>query len=365
MNQILKRGALNRIKPYTPGKPLWEVKQELGLPQVIKLASNENPVGPSPKAMEAISNILNELNRYPDAHAVELKETIAASLALKTEQLIITNGADELITLLSETYLEPSDEIIVPFPSFSEYDFGAHLMGATVVPVPLDCDYQFNMEAILAAVTENTKLIYICSPNNPTGTYMPKSMLEKLLDSLPRTILVVFDGAYCHFATDEDYSNGLEFVRSNYPIIVLQTFSKIYGLAGVRVGFGAAPESIIQSILQVKEPFNVNSLAQAAAAAAITDEEHVYHSKQVNTEGREQLYHALTELGIKYIKSMSNFILVEFGANAKEVYQQLLALGVIVRYGDTWGLPGHIRISVGTSEENKILIEAIGSILVK
>ncbi|WP_413301182.1 histidinol-phosphate transaminase [Bacillus sp. 1P10SD] len=365
MNQILKRKALESIKPYTPGKPLWEVKEELGLQQVIKLASNENPLGASPKAIEAISNILNELNRYPDAHAVELKKTIASFLAINTEQLIITNGADELITLISETYLEPSDEIIVPFPSFSEYDFGAQLMGAKVVPVPLDDEYQFNIETILAAVTEHTKIIYICSPNNPTGTYMPKSMLEKLLHSLPKNILVVFDSAYSHFATNEDYTNGLEFVRSDDPIIVLQTFSKIYGLAGVRVGFGVAPESIIQSILHVKEPFNVNSLAQAAAAAAITDKEHVNQSKQVNTKGREQLYNALTELGIKYTKSMSNFILIEFGAYAKEVYQQLLALGVIVRYGDTWGLPGHIRISIGTEEENTILIEAISSILLK
>ncbi|MDR7001383.1 histidinol-phosphate transaminase [Neobacillus niacini] len=365
MNQIFKRKALESIKPYTPGKPLWEVKEELGLQQVIKLASNENPLGASPKAIEAVSNILNELNRYPDAHAVELKKTIASCLALKTEQLIITNGADELITLISETFLEPSDEIIVPFPSFSEYDFGAQLMGAKVVPVPLDHEYQFNIETTLAAVTAHTKLIYICSPNNPTGTYMPKSMLKELLHSLPKNILVVFDSAYSHFATNEDYTNGLEFVRSDFPIIVLQTFSKIYGLAGVRVGFGAAPESIIQSILHVKEPFNVNSLAQAAASAAITDEEHVNHSKQVNAKGREQLYNALTELGIKYTKSMSNFILIEFGAYAKEVYQKLLALGVIVRYGDIWGLPGHIRISIGTQEENTILIEAISSIFLK
>ncbi|MEY2194774.1 histidinol-phosphate transaminase [Neobacillus sp. BF23-41] len=365
MNQILKRKALESIKPYTPGKPLWEVKEELGLHQVIKLASNENPLGASPKAIEAISNLLNELNRYPDAHAVELKKTIASCLDLKTDQLIITNGADELITLISETFLEPSDEIIVPSPSFSEYDFGAQLMGAKVVPVPLDHEYQFNIESTLAAVTEHTKLIYICSPNNPTGTYMPKLMLEELLHSLPKNILVVFDSADSHFATNEDYTNGLEFVRSDYSIIVLQTFSKIYGLAGIRVGFGAAPESIIQSILHVKEPFNVNSLAQAAAAAAITDEEHVNHSKQVNTNGRVQLYNALTELGIKYTKSMSNFILIEFGAYAKEVYQKLLALGVIVRYGDIWGLTGHIRISIGTQEENTILIEAISSILLE
>jgi histidinol-phosphate aminotransferase len=365
VEHIKQRKALDSIKPYTPGKPLCEVQKELGVERVIKLASNENPLGPSPKALEVISRNLTGLNRYPDAHANELKKAISSSLELSIEQLIITNGADELITLISETYLEPEDEIIVPSPSFSEYDFGAHLMGAKVVPVPLDHGYLFNNDPILSAVTDHTKLVYICSPNNPTGTYLKKSMLEELLQSLPKHILVVFDSAYSHFATHEDYTNGLEFVRSGYPIIVLQTFSKIYGLAGLRVGFGVAPENIIQSIVHVKEPFNVNSLAQAAATAAITDEEHVERSKRVNTEGREQLYKVLTVLGLQYTESMSNFILVKFGISAKEVYQQLLAHGGIVRYGDTWGLPEHIRISIGTREENNILIEAISSILLK
>lgn len=365
INQIRHRKSLNQIKPYTPGKPLWEVQNELGLTKVIKLASNENPLGPSPKALNAIANILSGLNRYPDAHAIELKNVIASRLFLSNAQLIITNGADELITLISEAFLEAGDEIIVPSPSFSEYDFGAHLMGAKVVAVPLDHMYQFNVDGILSAVTDHTKLVYICSPNNPTGTYIPKSRVEKLLNSLPKQILVVFDSAYSHFATKEDYTDGLEFVRSGYPMIVLQTFSKIYGIAGLRVGFGAAPESIIKSILRVKEPFNVNSIAQAAAAAAITDEVHVEHSKQVNTAGREQLYRALTEFGLRYLESMANFVLVKFGPCAKKVYEQLLAQGVIVRYGDIWGMPEHIRISIGTFEENTILIEAIRPIVYK
>ncbi|MFB5195849.1 histidinol-phosphate transaminase [Neobacillus sp. KR4-4] len=365
INLIKHRKALNHIVPYTPGKPLWEVQRELGLTRVIKLASNENPIGPSPIALEIISNSLCEFNRYPDAHAVELKTAIASKLSLTAEQLIVTNGADELITLISETYLEPDDEIIVPSPSFSEYDFGAHLMGAKVVPVPLDHEYQFNLDMILSAVTDRTKLVYICSPNNPTGTYFPKNMLEQLLQSLPNHILVVFDSAYSHYATNKDYTDGLEYVRSGYPIIVLQTFSKIYGLAGLRVGFGAAPESIIQSIVHVKEPFNVNSIAQVAATAAIRDQEHLEESIKVNTEGREQLYKAFTELELRFTESMSNFILVYLGKNAKEIYQQLLAHGVIVRYGDTWGLPEHIRISIGTTEENHILIEEISSILLK
>ncbi|WP_019153593.1 histidinol-phosphate transaminase [Robertmurraya massiliosenegalensis] len=364
-NGIKKRKVLDRIIPYTPGKPLWEVQQELGIDKVIKLASNENPLGPSPKAVEAIRNILFGLNRYPDAHGADLKSAIANNLSISSNQLIVTNGADELITLISETFLEEGDEIIVPFPSFSEYEFGAHLMGAKVIHVPLDENFQFSLDSILTAITENTKLIYICSPNNPTGTYLSKLRLVELLNSVPKTILVVFDSAYSHFATNQDYSAGLEFVRDGYPIIVLQTFSKIFGLAGVRVGFGVANESIIQDIIRVKEPFNVNSLALAAATAAITDNEHVYESIEVNSSGREQLYKALSEQGLRYVESMSNFILVDFGSNAREVYEQLLLNGVIVRHGEIWGIPNYLRISIGTREENEILIEAVCRILQK
>lgn len=238
-------------------------------------------------------------------------------------------------------------------------------MEAKVVSVPLDDDYQFNIDSILSTVTEKTKLIYICSPNNPTGTYLLKCQLETLLDLLPKHILVVFTSAYSHFATNEDYTDGLEYVRAGYPIIVLQTFSKIYGLAGIRVGYGVARESIIQSILRVKESFNVNSLAQIAATAAIEDEEHVIRSKQVNTAGRELLYKFLNALGLHYTESMSNFILVKFGIEARKIYDELLAHGIIARYGDTWGMPEHIRISIGTQEENNKLIVAICSILSK
>lgn len=365
VNQIKKRKALNQIKPYTPGRPIWEVQKQLGIERVIKLASNENPLGPSPKAIEAIEKSLSGINRYPDAHGTELKKAIATRFSLSPNQLILTNGADELITLISETFLEEGDEIIVPSPSFSEYEFGAHLMGAKVIPVPLDSRFQFDIDHILSVVTDRTKLIYICSPNNPTGTYLPKLMLEKILHSIPKHILVVFDSAYSHFASNEDYTDGLEYVRMGHPIIVLQTFSKVYGLAGLRVGFGAAAESIIQSIIRVKEPFNVNSLAQTAAIAAIADEAHVQKTIEVNTTGRKQLYIAFNELGIRYVESMSNFILADFGEDAKKVSELLLLEGVIIRYGDVWELPNHIRISIGTLEENSILIEEVKSILIK
>lgn len=361
--KIQPRKALQHIQPYHPGKPIWEVQKELGINRVIKLASNENPIGPSPKAIEAISNSLLGINRYPDANATNLKEAIASHFQLQMEQIILTNGADEIITLISETFLEEGDEVIVPSPSFSEYDFGAHLMGAKVVSVSLGEQFEYDIEAIISAVTEQTKMIYICSPNNPTGTYIPKGQLQQLLDSLPEQVLVVFDGAYSHYAESDDYTNGLEFVSLGYPIVVLQTFSKIYGLAGIRVGFGVAPEAIIHNILKVKEPFNVNMLAQVAAAAAIADDSHIQTSQEVNKYGREWLYREFSNLELHYIESMSNFVLVKIGTNAKNVYEKLLAKGIIVRYGGTWGLPEYIRISVGTSKENAVLIGLLSSIL--
>lgn len=362
-SKIAARQALNKIKPYSPGKPIWEVQKELNLEHVIKLASNENPLGPSPKAIQAISSELAGLNRYPDANATDLKNAIASMYGLLPEQIIVTNGADELITLISETFLECGDEIIVPTPSFSEYEFGANLMDARVIHVPLEDDYQFNVKKILSSITDRTKLIYICSPNNPTGTFLPKDQLELLLSSLPEHVLLVLDGAYSHFATANDYTDGIEFIRKGFPIIALQTFSKIYGLAGIRVGFGLAAESIIQNILKVKEPFNVNSIAQVAATAAITDEDHVKMTKEINRLGRIQLYEALSHLGLFYVESMSNFILVDFGQKATEVYNKLLEKGVIVRKGSTWNMPNHLRISVGTFEENTILIKELFEIL--
>ncbi|NHN29334.1 histidinol-phosphate transaminase [Paenibacillus agricola] len=363
--QIEPRRALQSIKPYTPGKPIWEVQRELGLVKVVKLASNENPLGASPLGVKAAQDYLAEIHRYPDANALDVKQAIARKLDLQLQQLIVTNGGDELISLISEAFLEPEDEIIVPSPSFTEYIFGARLMDAGVVDVPLNQDFAYDIEAILSAVTEKTKIVYICTPNNPTGTYLPKQDMERLLSALPARVLIVVDAAYSHFATAADYTDGLEYVRAGYPVVVLQTFSKIYGLAGLRIGFGAAPEAIIRHIVKVKEPFNVNALAQAAAAAAITDDQHVQSSSQLNTAGRERLYNALSLMGFSFTESMANFVLVELGAQAKTYYEQLLAQGVVVRYGDIWGLPQHVRITIGTTEENEFLIQALQSLLPK
>ncbi|WP_139991523.1 histidinol-phosphate transaminase [Paenibacillus paridis] len=364
-HEVQPRKALELMKPYSPGKPIWEVQKELGLERVIKLASNENPLGPSPKALEAIQAVLSDLHRYPDAQTIDLKHAIASHYDLSTEHVIVTNGGDELITLVSEAFLDAGDEIIVPGPTFSEYEFGAQLMGAKAITVPLTEDFAFDTKAILAAVTERTKLVYICSPNNPTGTILAHNELKQLLDDLPKRILVVLDAAYSHFVSVDTYSDGIRFVREGYPLLVLKTFSKIYGLAGIRVGFGAAPQPIIQSILQVKEPFNVNTLAQAAAVAAIADKEHVIRSRELVVRERERLYAGFRQLGVEYTESMSNFVLVRLGSKAEAVYGQLMTRGIIVRYGKIWGLPEHIRISIGTPEENDSLLSVLSDVLAK
>lgn len=362
-DHIRPRGVLSRMKPYSPGKPIWEVQRELGIDKVTKLASNENPIGPSPLAVQAIQSYLTDIHRYPDADTIDLCSAIAGKLEALPEQVLVTNGADELITLLSETFLEEGDEVIVPSPTFSEYEFGANLMGASVVQVPLREDYRYEIADLLAAVTEKTKLLYICSPNNPTGTYMTKQDLHALMDKLPPHVLVIFDGAYSHFVTADDYCDGLELVRQGYPIIVTQTFSKIYGLAGIRVGYGIASASILRNIRQVKEPFNVNALAQIGAVAAIQDDAHLEATREMNKLGREQLYSSLQELGFNFTRSMSNFVLVELGPDAKAIYDQLMRKGVILRYAGAWNLPNHVRISIGTPEDHEAFISALREVL--
>lgn len=363
IKNIRPRSVLSRMKPYSPGKPIWEVQRELGIEKVTKLASNENPLGPSPLALTAIQSYLTDIHRYPDADTVDLRGAIAEKLQFSPDEVLVTNGADELITLISETFLDPGDEIIVPSPTFSEYEFGSNLMDARVVQVPLREDYRYNVDDILAAVTEQTKLLYICSPNNPTGTYMKKQDLHRLMDELPSYVLVIFDGAYSHFVTADDYCDGLELVRLGYPIVVTQTFSKIYGLAGIRVGYGIASPSILHSIRQVKEPFNVNALAQVGATAAIKDDLHLNATREMNARGREQLYESLQEMGLNFTRSMSNFLLVELGPDAKNIYEKLMNKGIIVRYGGAWNLPNHVRISVGTSDDHLALIGTLREVL--
>ncbi|MGI6318809.1 MAG: histidinol-phosphate transaminase [Dethiobacteria bacterium] len=358
MKKPQKRRCLESITPYVPGKPIEEVERELGLSNVVKMASNENPLGPSPLAMEAIKDYLHKINYYPDGNSYYLKQSLAGKLGLKEENIVLGNGADELITLLGAAYLNPGDEIVMAQPSFSEYDFSARLMDAVPIYVPCK-DYYHDLEAMAAAINSRTRIVYICNPNNPTGTIVNKNELEGFLEKVPPEVLIVLDEAYREFVDDPSYPDSLELIKRGCNVLILRTFSKIYGLAGLRVGYGLAPKQIITDLNTVREPFNVNSLAQVAARAALEDERHLQEVKKVNAAGKEYLSGELKRMGLNHIPTQANFFFIDTGVDSKELFQRLLRKGIIVRTGDIFGYPQHIRVTIATEEGNRRFIQAL------
>ncbi|HAP31584.1 MAG TPA: histidinol-phosphate transaminase [Firmicutes bacterium] len=356
--EFKKRACLEPIIPYMPGKPIEEVERELGISDIIKMASNENPIGPSPRVMAAIIDYLPKLSLYPDGSAYYLKQALAARLGVAEQNIICGNGADELITFSGMTYLNPGDEIIICNPTFSEYEFTARVMDAVPVRVP-SANFGHDLPAMLAAVTPRTKIIYVCNPNNPTGTMLTHAELESFIKEVPPHILVVMDEAYHEYVTDPAYVRSIEFLHAGYNVFILRTFSKIYGLAGLRVGYGLASPEIIADINTVREPFNVNAVAQIAAQAALEDNGHLLAVREANTQGRAYLAQEFARMGLSYVPSQANFIFVEVGVEARALFQRLLQKGVIVRPGDIFGCPQHVRVSFGTAEQNRRFIRTL------
>ncbi|HHY66281.1 histidinol-phosphate transaminase [Kyrpidia spormannii] len=356
------RPAIMGIEPYVPGKPIEEVQREFGLKDVVKLASNENPLGPSPKVQEVLVKAAANLHRYPDGGAVILRRALAEYHGVPEAGVLVGNGSDELIKLIAESFVEPGDEVIVPSPSFSEYWFATQVMAGRTVPVSLDESFQYDPERILEAVTPRTKLMYLCTPNNPTGTYIPEKALTDLVRRVPEHVLVVLDEAYHEYVEAEDYGRGLPLIREGAHVVVLRTFSKLYALAALRVGYALAHPDVIQLINRVREPFNVNAVAQAAAVAALGDEEHRRKSFEVNRAGKRQLYEGLEALGCRCVPTEANFILVEVPHSSTAVFEGLLRRGVIVRDGAAFGLPRYLRISIGTEAENARLLEEMAEV---
>lgn len=358
------REEILAIKPYVPGKPIEEVQRELGISDVIKLASNENPLGPSPRAVEAIEEILGSVNIYPDGSAYKLKKEIVKRYGVEQANVITSNGSDETIKMIAEAYLNGGEEVISPNPSFSEYEFAAKVMGGKCVMSPLDRDFRLDLQDMLQRMTPKTKVIFICNPNNPTGTIIRGRELEAFLRAVPPEILVVFDEAYCEYVTDPEYLDTIELVKQGMPnVLVLRTFSKIYGLAGLRVGYGIGHKNIIAALNRVREPFNVNLLAQAAGVRAINDLAHVRASRETNAAGKNYLYQEFDNLGLKYTPSETNFIWVDTGKDCKELFNQLLLRGVIIRTGDIFGYNTYIRVTVGLPEQNERFITALKQVL--
>lgn len=353
------------MQPYSPGKPIDDVKRELGLERVVKLASNENPLGPSPKAVAAVQKAAEKMHIYPDGAAHDLKAALSKHLDLPVANLMVGNGSDELIHMIGLILLgTDDDEMIMGDPSFSRYDPTAQIGPARMVKVPLDADYRHDLPAMAKAVTDRTKLIWIANPNNPTGTIVRKAEFDKFLADLPNHVVVALDEAYFEFAAHAtDFPNSRDYVVAGKNVIGLRTFSKAYGLAGIRVGYGFGPEAIIDAINRVREPFNVNCLAQLAGIAALEDHEHVRKTVENNRRGISILAGAFEKAGAKPCESFANYVYADLGRPARPVFQALLERGIITRPGDVLGDPNCLRVSVGTEEEMKIFVEALETVL--
>jgi len=346
---------------YKPGKPIEEVKRELGLSEVIKLASNENPYGSSPAARAAIISELDNLSIYPDGSAAELTAALAAHLEVAPEQIIFGCGSDEIIALIARAFFLPGDETIMADQTFSVYKSNADIEGAVSIEVPL-VDGVHDLEGMLSRVNDRTKVIWVCNPNNPTGTIVAEQALRTFLDSVPAHVMVVLDEAYAEYVTDLSYSDGIRLLERYPNLVVLRTFSKIYGLAALRIGYGVASPEVIKLINQVREPFNTSRLAQAAALAALGDQEYVQECRRLNSAGIVQLLGEFKRLGLASFPAHGNFIMVDVRKPAFEVFDALLRRGVIVRAGHRI-YPSYIRVTVGSTEQNNAFIAALEQVL--
>lgn len=360
--QAKARPEIFGISPYVPGKPIEEVKRELGLEDIIKLASNENPLGSSPKANQAIRDSLDEIHLYPDSNCHYLKEKLAKLTGISPAGILVGNGSDELLKLVAETFLNKDDEVIFADPSFSEYEFTAKIMGARGISVPL-IDFKHDLKAMLAQITAKTKIIFICNPNNPTGTIVNGEEMKEFFAKLPEDVLVIIDEAYVEYVEDSGFPDSLAYVLGGENVIVMRTFSKIYGLAGLRIGYGLTTPAIAKAVERVTEPFNVNLLAQKGAVSALDDIEHLEKSREINLAGKEFLYSEFGKMGLEYIPTEANFIFLDTGRDCQEIFKKMLQKGIIIRTGDIFGYPTYIRVTVGNQEENIRFINGLKDIL--
>lgn len=357
----LVRPWLHSLEPYPPGKPIDELEREYGVTDSIKLASNENPLGPSPKALAAVAAAVAGVHRYPDGGCYHLRRALARKLGVAPESLIFGNGSNEIIELIVRTFLHAGEEAVMADQAFVIYRMLVQSQGGKGLAVPLR-NFTHDLDRMADAVTPATRLVFLANPNNPTGTIFFREQWEEFLAAMRRDVVIVIDEAYAEYVEDPRYPEALANLRGDHLLIVLRTFSKIYGLAGLRIGYAVAHPDIIDLLNRLRAPFNVNTLAQTAALAALDDEEHVERTRQVNREGMIYLRAALEGLGLECVPSWANFILVRVG-NAARLYDAMLRMGVIVRPVPVYGFPEHVRITIGTQAENERLVAALGRAL--
>jgi len=352
------------LHPYQPGKPVEELERELGIDNIIKLASNENPLGPGTKAMRALVST-SELSRYPDGNGHDLKNALAKFHGVETKQITLGNGSNEILELITRAITEPKNEIIFSEHAFAVYPLVTQAVGAKAVVIPAQ-NWGHDIVAMQAAINKNSRIMFIANPNNPTGTWLDKQTLRTLLESIPEHMVVVLDEAYAEYVEEDDYPNGVQWVNDFPNLLVTRTFSKAFGLAGLRIGYGISHTDIADLMNRIRQPFNVNSLALSAAEAALTDREHLQQSVRLNQNGMTQLTNAFDAMDLQYIPSVGNFICVDIkqsGQSGMEIYNKLLHKGVIVRPIDNYGMPNHLRITIGLEKENKKFIKALESVL--
>ena len=363
----LFRKEIEDIPVYIPGKPIEEVERMLGLKNIIKVASNENPLGPSPKAMAAIKKAMKDMNRYPDAASWYLKAKIATTHKTAIDRIVCGNGSDEVIILTVRAFLNKGDEVIIAKPTFLIYQVAAGIAGANIKYVPLKKDLKYDLMAMRKAITDKTKIIFIANPDNPAGTYVTKAELDEFFDGLPNDVIVYLDEAYFELASSfaKDYPNGMDYLTNRPNLIVARSFSKIYGLAGLRIGYGITSPRMVQYLDKFRDPFNVNCLAQAGACAAMDDKDFVDRTLKLVKEERQFLWDELEKMGLEYIKTVTNFMMINVKRDSKKVFEDMICNGVIIRDMQAWGYDTFIRVSVGTRKENKIFIETLKKVLAK
>jgi histidinol-phosphate aminotransferase len=357
------RPSLADLIPYEPGKPVEEVQRELGLARVVKLASNEGAYGPFPAALEAMERATRELNRYPDGGAWALRNALAERHGVRFEEVAVGSGADGVIDCLNQAVLDAGDEVVLGWPSFPSYVIDAKKIGAVPICIPLK-EHRYDLEAMLAAVTPRTKLVYVCHPNNPTGTTNTRAEIDAYFASVPEHVLTVLDQAYFEYIDDPDYADGIaEYFAKGRRVLVLRTFSKIYGLAGLRVGYGVGPPDVVTAIGKVRRAFDVTATAQAGALASIGETSEIERRRELTAHGREQLIEILRAHGLEPVEpAVANFVYVEVG-DGRAFFEQLLRQGVIVRPLEGFGAPHAIRITVGTEDEHELLAAALSHVL--
>lgn len=349
---------LLKLKPYQPGKSISEVKRQYGLSEIVKLASNENPFGSSEKVKNEIAGYAGNFSVYPDGYATELRTRLADHLGVKEGQIILGNGSDEIIQMIARGLLTPETKTVMAAPTFPQYKHNGIIEGCEITEIPL-VNGAHDLDRMAAAIDDRTTVVWLCSPNNPTGVYITEEELTAFMARVPSHVLVVLDEAYFEYVTAEDYHDSLKLLKQYQNLIILRTFSKIYGLASFRVGYGIAHGDTISALEPVREPFNVNSLAQAAAIAALDDQDFVEKCKKENQAGLEQFYQFCDSAGLSYYLSQGNFILIDFKRDGQEVFQYLLERGYIVRSGTALGFPTCVRITIGSMEQNLGVIEII------